>query len=229
MRATTSQFAALRERTAAVALLFLAVAPHARAQGDTEVLSNGTIVQMVAGKLSRDLITGKINSARPGFDLSSDGLISLTGSKVDQKIITLMLQVADNARRSGTAPADLKGMDEVLTNEIVVRMLTSKVPRQVILSKIQMSQSTFDVTSGGLVSLSSSKVPEEVIKAMMVPPPPPVKAQPLREAPAAAGAATSSKTEAKKDTKAPTKAATSSKSKAPAKDTTQKATPAKKP
>lgn len=177
-------------RTRAVAFGLLVLAPFHQAQGqaDPELLSNATVVQMVAGKLSKDLIVGKINSARPGFDLSSDGLIALVGFKVDQSIVKLMLQVADNARRSGTAPATLVGLDEVLTNEIVVRMLASKVPKQVALAKIQISRSTFDVSATGLVSLKTSKVPDDVIKAMMLPPAKPVGAAPIpvREAPPAA-------------------------------------------
>ena len=177
-----------RTRAVALGLVILAPFHQARGQADPEVLSNATVVQMVSGKLSKDLIVGKINSARPGFDLSSDGLIALVGFKVDQSIVKLMLQVADNARRSGTAPATLVGLDEVLTNEIVVRMLTSKVPKQVILAKIQISRSTFDVSASGLVSLKASKVPDDVIKAMMLPPAKPVAAAPIpvREAPPAA-------------------------------------------
>ena len=181
-----------RYGVAAAGILLLAPQATARAQGDTEVLSNATVVQMVAGKLSKDLIVGKINAARPGFDLSSEGLISLVGFKVDQSILKLMLQVGDNARRSGSAPATLSGLDEVLTNEIVVRMLNGKVPKQIVLSKIQMSRSQFDVSASGLVSLNTSKVPDDVIKAMMLPPAPPVPAAiPVREAAAAAPVPTS--------------------------------------
>ena len=71
-----------RHRAAALGLLILVPIHQARGQADPEVLSNATVVQMVAGKLSKDLIIGKINSARPGFDLSSDGLISLVGFKI---------------------------------------------------------------------------------------------------------------------------------------------------
>lgn len=169
--------------TAAIGVLMVAPLQQSRAQGDTEVLTNATVVQMVAGKLSKDLIVGKINSARPGFDLSSDGIISLVSFKVDQNIIKLMLQVSDNARRSGSALSTLVGLDEVLSNEIVVRMLSGKVPKQIVLAKIQMSRSAFDVSSSGLVSLTTSKVPEDVIKAMMLPPPsaPAVAPIPVRE------------------------------------------------
>ncbi len=169
----------VRSGAAALGILVLAPVHRASAQADTEVLSNATVVQMVTGKLSKDLITGKINSARPGFDLSSDGIISLVGFKVDQNVIKLMLQVSDNARRSGTAPSTLVGLDEVLSNEIVVRMLSGKVPKQLVLAKIQMSRSAFDVTSSGLVSLNTSKVPEDVIKAMLLPPAPPTTSAPI--------------------------------------------------
>ncbi|MEQ1692487.1 MAG: hypothetical protein ABMA00_14455 [Gemmatimonas sp.] len=186
MRHLANSVRAVAWHSAAYFGLMLSPASRAGAQGDTEVLSNATVVQMVAGKLSKDLIVGKINSARPGFDLSSDGIISLVGFKVDQNLIKLMLQVGDNARRSGSAPSTLAGLDEVLTNEIVVRMLGGKVPKQVVLAKIQMSRSAFDVSASGLVSLNTSKVPEDVIKAMLLPPAPPPSAAPIpvKEAPA---------------------------------------------
>ena len=170
MRSLQSHRDAAVRCAASFAIVMFAPFAHAYAQTDTEVLNNAAVVQMVAGKLSKNLITGKINSTRPGFDLSSDGIISLVGFKVDQDIIKLMLQVADNARRSNNAPSTLIGMDEVLTNEIVVRMHGAKVPKQIILAKIQVSRSAFDVTAAGLVSLNTSKVPEDVIKAMMLPP-----------------------------------------------------------
>jgi hypothetical protein len=228
MQPACSTHAAARNRAAALGLLILAPFHHALAQADTEVLSNATVVQMVAGKLSKDLLVGKINSARPGFDLSSDGIISLCGFKVDQNIIKLMLQVSDNARRSGTAPATLVGLDEVLNNEIVVRMLSSKVPRQIVLAKIQMSQSAFDVTATGLVSLNTSKVPDEVIKAMMLPPPAPVKAAPIpvREPPPAPPAAAAKPEEKPAAGSAPAKGKAAAPAKVPAKTPPP---PAKKP
>src|SRR5215813_47905 len=64
-----------------LAVVTLAPLHQAVGQADPEVLSNNTVVQMVAGKLSKDLIIGKINSARPGFDLSSDGITSLVTMK----------------------------------------------------------------------------------------------------------------------------------------------------
>ena len=201
--------------------LLLVPVQGAQAQGDGEVLSNATVVQMLNAKLSKDLILGKINSARPGFDLSSTGIMSLISFKVDQGIIKQMLQVADNARRSGTAPSTLVGLDEVLTNEIVVKMLGDKVPKPLVLQKMQMSRTAFDVSAGGMVSLKTSKVPDDVIKAMLLPPAPPAsRAVPVKEPTPSPAAA---------DDKGAAKAAGSAaKSKATAKDSA-KSTPPRKP
>ncbi len=199
--------AASRYRATALGLLILVPVAAVRAQGDTEVLSNATIVQMVAGRLSRDLIINKINAARPGFDISSDGIIYLCSNKVDQKIVALMLQVAEGARKRGNPPSALVGLDEVLSNESVVHMVTAKVPKQLILAKVQMSRSAFDVSASGLVSLNTSKVPEEVIKAMMLPPPAPVSPTPIpvREPAPAPPPATTTAAAPKTPPKAPAK------------------------
>ena len=156
------------------------------AQAEAEVLTNEAVIQMVTGKLSKDLIIGKIGSTKSGFDLSSEGIIALSTNKVDPKIVTTMIDAAQNSIRRGTAAPSLKGLDEVLTNDIIVRMVTTKVPRQLILTKIQISRSAYDISATGLVALNTAKVPEEVIKAMMAPPPPSAAAPkpiPTKEAP----------------------------------------------
>ena len=56
----------------------------------------------------------------------------------------------------------------MLTNDALVQMVTGKVAKALILTKIQSSPNTFDVTVGGLSSLSRSKVPADVIKAAML-------------------------------------------------------------
>ena len=72
-----------------------------------------------------------------------------------------------------TAAADPKlampasGPAEVLTNNEVVQMVMGQLPRPMIIEKIRISKSKFDVTSDGLVSLNSNKVPDDVVKAMM--------------------------------------------------------------
>jgi hypothetical protein len=56
---------------------------------------------------------------------------------------------------------------ETLTNESIVSMLTGKVPKSLVISKIQSTGSAFDVTAPGIVALYYSKVPTDVIRYMM--------------------------------------------------------------
>ena len=62
---------------------------------------------------------------------------------------------------------------EVLTNDAVVQMVTGKLSKDLILSKVQNIANSFDVTSSAIISLYESKVPQDIIKIMMTPPPPP--------------------------------------------------------
>ena len=56
---------------------------------------------------------------------------------------------------------------EVLENQSVVTLVVAKVPKAVILAKIQSTRSAFDVSANGLVGLTQVKVPTDVIKAMV--------------------------------------------------------------
>jgi hypothetical protein len=132
---------------------------------------------MVTGKLGKDLIIGKITAAVPGFDLSSEGLVLLNVNKVDGNIVKAMFDAAESARRRGTA-SSVTGIDEVLNNEIIIRMVTAKVSKDLIIKKMGASPSQFDVSSAGLVNLNTNKVPSDVIKMMMLPPPPPAAVAP---------------------------------------------------
>jgi hypothetical protein len=62
------------------------------------------------------------------------------------------------------------GPPEVLTNNEIVQMVMGQLPRPLIIEKIRVTKARFDVTSDGLVSLQTSKVPDEVVKAMMAAP-----------------------------------------------------------
>lgn len=158
---------------ALVAALFLTAAIGVgRATAQTpEVLSNDSIVQMVAGKVPKDVILAKIHSTSNTFDITANGLVNLTKSKLDKGIINAMIE----------AKADTK---EVLTNDAVVVMVTGNVAKDVILFKIHSTRSKFDLTAGGLVGLTQNKVPQDIVKAMLnvaasapapepEPPPPP--------------------------------------------------------
>lgn len=53
---------------------------------------------------------------------------------------------------------------EVLTNDAVVRMVNGKIPRGVIIAKIEATKNNFDITAAGLVGLYKSKVPNDVAR-----------------------------------------------------------------
>jgi hypothetical protein len=59
------------------------------------------------------------------------------------------------------------GGAEVLTNESVTQMITGKVPKDLIVTKIRTTKANFDITPSGLVALNANKVPGDIIKLML--------------------------------------------------------------
>ena len=140
-----------------LALATLAAPLTAQASKNAEVLTNQTIIQMVTAKLPKDVIQAKIQSSKADFDLTVDGLSALQTNKVPSDIVKSMMTSAP--KKSG---------NEVLTNESVIKMVTARIPKDIIFAKIQSTRTNFDVTSSGLMSLNTNKVPNDVIKVMMV-------------------------------------------------------------
>ncbi|HEX5068970.1 MAG TPA: hypothetical protein VFV78_02040 [Vicinamibacterales bacterium] len=162
---------ALRGAVGLSLLATLVLARPARAQAP-EVISNDSVVQMVAGKVPKDVILAKIHSTANSFDVTPNGLIGLTKSKLDKQIINAMI----------AAKADTR---EVLNNEAVIAMVSGGVNKDVTLFKIHSTKCRFDLTAAGLVTLTQNKVPQDIVKAMLnvevapieePPPPPPAPA-----------------------------------------------------
>lgn len=74
-----------------VALICCATFPAA-AQ-DAEILSNRAIIDMVEGKLPKDLIILKVKGSKAAYDVSSSGLVALNAAKVPKDIIKLMMEL----------------------------------------------------------------------------------------------------------------------------------------
>ena len=136
----------------------------ARAQG--EVLSNTSVVSMITGKVSKDLILAKIRGTKSGFDVTAAGLVRLHQSKVPQDVIIAMMAAAADPKLAVPSKEPV----EILTNNEVIQMVLGNLPRPLIIEKIRVSKARFDTTSEGLVSLQTSKVPDDVVKAMMAAP-----------------------------------------------------------
>ena len=145
----------------------------ARGQASTEVLNNDGVVQMLNGKVPKNLIVTKIQSTKTAFDVTPRGLVALNAGKVPADIIKLMMK------------ASVPDSKEVLTNDDVIYMMTAKLPHDIILAKVQATSARFDLTAGALVSLNQNKVPQDVMKAMMAAPAPaaPAPAQPVAVSP----------------------------------------------
>ncbi|HEX3926755.1 MAG TPA: hypothetical protein VHW65_02065 [Gemmatimonadales bacterium] len=138
----------------------IALAPPVRAQSapkTVEILTNQTVVQMVLAKLPKDVIQAKIQSSKNNFDLTVQGLVGLQANNVPSDVVKSMM-----------AASPKKAAGEVLTNESIIQMVTGKLAHDVILAKIQSTKTDFDVSSQGLVSLNTNKVPKDIIKVMMV-------------------------------------------------------------
>ena len=149
-----------------VSLFALSAITPASASAQGEVLSNASVVNMISGKVSKDLILAKIRGTKSGFDVTAAGLVRLHQSKVPQDVIVAMMAASADTKLA--VPS--KDPAEILTNNEVVQMVMGSLPRPLIIEKIRVSKARFDVTSEGLVSLQTSKVPDEVVKAMMAAP-----------------------------------------------------------
>ena len=59
---------------------------------------------------------------------------------------------------------------EVLTNDVVVKLVKGGLPESVIVQKIRASERKFDTSADGLIKLKNAGVPDKVIEAMVAPP-----------------------------------------------------------
>jgi len=72
-----------------VLLIALFAVSNLQAQS-ADALTNTTIIKMVKGKLSDDLIIDEINSSKVDFDMSDDGINKLTAANVSDQVIQTM-------------------------------------------------------------------------------------------------------------------------------------------
>lgn len=153
-------------RTAAVGAFVAGLggsAAHAQRSGAPEVLTNDSVISMSAANVNKDLLLAKINTTRNTFDVTVDGLVSLVQGKVNQDVIKSMISAVANPKLGPPPPKT----PEVLANDAVIKMVVSKMPKAVIVAKIQGTKANYDVTSTGLVSLTQAKVPNDIIQAMI--------------------------------------------------------------
>jgi len=69
--------------------------------GAGQVLTNNSIVEMVRAGLPEEVIIAKVQTSASNFDLSTNGLVALTGQGVNGNILQAMLLAERNARPGG--------------------------------------------------------------------------------------------------------------------------------
>lgn len=67
----------------------------------SEALTNTTIIKMVKGKLSDELIIDEINSSKVNFDLGNEAIIALSDANVSEKVLQAM-KAANAIQHPGT-------------------------------------------------------------------------------------------------------------------------------
>ena len=124
----------------------------ARAQ---EVINNQSIITMVRAKIARDLVLDKIKASPSQFNMSTNGLIELKQAAVPDPIVDAMMLA------SSPLPT--------LRNQDIIDLYLGKVSRDIITKKIQYSETSFNLSTDDIVALKMAKVPDPLVKVMMVP------------------------------------------------------------
>jgi hypothetical protein len=78
-------------RRLVLSALLLCVSLPLKAQ-EAEILTNKAVIDMVVGKLPKDLIMLKVKGSKAAYDVSSSGLVALNAAKVPKEIIKVMME-----------------------------------------------------------------------------------------------------------------------------------------
>ncbi len=138
-----------------VFLFLLMVVSTAVAVNAQEVISNQSIITMHKAKIARDLMLDKIKASASRFNVSTNGLIELKQASVPDPIVDAMMLA------SSPLPT--------LRNQDIVDMHQAGISRDVITKKIQYSETSFSLSTDDMVALKMAKVPDQLVKVMMVP------------------------------------------------------------
>lgn len=118
-----------------------------------ETLNNSSIISLVDAKIAKGLIIDKIRSASAGYDLSGAGLVTLRRAKVADVIVEEMMKVTKKLTAVG--------------NDEVIEMVMGDVAKGLIIKRIILSESRFDMSTDAMITLKNSKVPDSVVAVMM--------------------------------------------------------------
>ncbi|CCH52824.1 hypothetical protein BN8_01857 [Fibrisoma limi BUZ 3] len=120
-----------------------------------EVINNQSIITLVRAKVARDLILDKIKASASRFNMSTNGLIELKQAAVPDQIVDAMMLA------SSPLPT--------LRNQDIIDLYAGGVSRDIITKKIQYSETSFNLSTDDIIALKTAKVPDQLVKVMMVP------------------------------------------------------------
>ncbi|MFN4144983.1 MAG: hypothetical protein ACK4GN_04100 [Runella sp.] len=133
-----------------IVALWLVVATYAQ-----ETLTNQSVIAMHTAKISRDLIIDKVKLSPSKFTMSTAGVVELVKARVPDAVIDAMMLA------STPLP--------IMRNQDVIDMHANGVSRDLITKKIQYSDTDFSTTTEALIELKNAKVPEQLVKVMLIP------------------------------------------------------------
>lgn len=107
--------------------------------------------------MSKKIILSKIASTAANFDLTSTAIINLYEKDINDDLILKMIESDKNRMVN----------NEILTNEIIIKMNTAKISKKIILTKIKSSNNNYDLKTDALIKLKENKVSEEIVMAIM--------------------------------------------------------------
>ncbi|SEI49744.1 hypothetical protein SAMN05216327_10239 [Dyadobacter sp. SG02] len=120
-----------------------------------ETITNPSVISMTKAKISKDVILDKIKFGPTKFNMSTPGLIELKKEGVHESVVDAMMLA------SSPMP--------MIRNQDVIDMHIGGVSRTIITKKIQYSDTDFSLTTEALINLKAAKVPDALVKVMMVP------------------------------------------------------------
>jgi hypothetical protein len=120
-----------------------------------EKLTNENIIALVQARMAKSLVLDKIKASLPQFDMRTPAVIQLRTAKVPDAIVDAMM----------IASAPMPPM----RNQDVMDLYAAGVSRDIILKKIQYSETRFDLSTNALLELKAAKIPDPLLKVMMVP------------------------------------------------------------
>lgn len=120
-----------------------------------EVLTNQSVIAMHTAKISRDLIIDKVKLSPSKFRMNTEGIVELVKARVPDAVIDAMMLA------STPLP--------IIRNQDVIDMNSGGVSRDLITKKIQYSDTDFSLTTESLIELKTAKVPESLVKVMLIP------------------------------------------------------------